>query len=106
MTEKKLWVDQWWRDRLIEARLAKGYSCEYLAKKLGVSTATYSRYERGEVDHICEKYFPILSKELDIDLSPVPDNYDELVMRLHTLQKLNDDWRRIVILMREVLENQ
>lgn len=36
-------------ERLKEIRQSKGYTCSQMAKKLGITKATYSKKERGKI---------------------------------------------------------
>ena len=36
-------------EKLRKIRRSKGYTCEYMAEKLGFTKATYSKKERGQI---------------------------------------------------------
>lgn len=56
-------------DKIKEARLAKGLTLQELGEKVGLSQATLSKYETGDIKNIPNTRLKQLSKALDVKIS-------------------------------------
>ena len=91
-------------DRLKEARLAKGYTQEQIAEKIGVAKSTYTGYEKGNREPNVNTIGKLMS-ELHVDANflwqdgttfPFELSYDEMENLVKKYRELDDHGKEMV----------
>lgn len=85
------------KDIIRNRRLEKGFTMKELADKVGVSEATISRWESGEIDNMRQKGIVALAKALDLSPSTIMGWEEE---RKDTIEELEEDFPEGVAFIR------
>ncbi len=72
-------------EKIRNLRLAKGYTQEYMAEKIGIDTVNYGRIERGQTKITMDRFFKICEI---LEISPselLRGDENEIISYLHKI---------------------